>query len=303
MKKKLLLHCKNSRRARVDNTHLHPVYALTRKRCIQLGLLFLFLCTGLCGTGQAQEYTLSMLPRYFPEKIKAMMTPLAQYLSEQTGQETKITMMSNFDQYEHALKDNKIDIGYENPLIYVNVSASHEVLATAVKGSGGNKFRGIIIVRSDSDIDNVSKLQDKTIMRVGKTSAGGFLSQELYLKENGVAISQDHLVEAADNRQENVLIAVSIGEVDAGFIRESALHKADKYIVPGSIKVLTPTTWLPNWAFSVSRQLPYEQKEAIRQALLSLKKESKVLKAMGLTGIQSASDSDYDIMRTFRGSL
>ncbi|MCF6207051.1 MAG: PhnD/SsuA/transferrin family substrate-binding protein, partial [Sulfurovum sp.] len=143
----------------------------------------------------------------------------------------------------------------------------------------GEKFRGIIIVRPDSGIKSVADLKDKQIMIVGKTSAGGYLSQKLTLQKQGIPLPGENMSEAADNRQENVIIAVSIGDVDAGFIRESALHKADKYIMPRSIKVLAPTAWLPNWAFSVNRNMPQAQKKALLNSLLALQKESIVLKA------------------------
>ena len=261
-------------------------------------LLLIVFCFG-SGPGHAEEYKLSMLPRYFPEKLTAMITPLAAYLSRETEQTIVPVLTDNFASYEAELLKGNIVIGYENPLVYVNVSGTHEVLATAVKGRGGDRFRGIIISRPDSGITKVSDLKGKKVMIVSKASAGGFLSQKLTLKENGLDVDRDcQLFEAADNRQENVIISVSIGDVDAGFIRESALHKADEFIMPGSIKTVVETAWLPNWAFSVNRHMLLEQKEAIRTALLKLVPESSVMKAMGLTAFKAAADSDYDVMRT-----
>lgn len=259
-------------------------------------LLILF-CSG-SGLVQAGEYKLSMLPRYFPEKLTAMITPMATYLSRETGNTIKPVLTDNFASFEAKILKGNIAIGYENPLVYVNVSGSHEVLATAVKGKGGDKFRGIIISRPDSEITNVSDLKGKKVMIVSKASAGGFLSQKLTLKENGLDVDRDcQLFEAADNRQENVIISVSIGDVDAGFIRESALHKADEFIMPGSIKSVVETAWLPNWAFSVSKQMPVELKDAIKTAILKLPPESSVMKAMGLTAFKASTDLDYDVMR------
>ena len=265
------------------------------KKSIIIALLFsFFLSTAV----SAREYKISILPRYFPEKLTAMMTPLAAYLSKQTGLDIKAVLTDNFTDYEVKLQKGSIDIGYENPLVYVNVSSAHEVLARAVKGKGGDRFRGIIITRPDSGITKISALKGKNIMIVGKTSAGGYLSQKLTLREHGIDVDKDcQLSIAADNRQENVIISVSIGDVDAGFIRESALHKADQFIMPGSIVSIKATAWLPNWAFSVNKNLPQEVKTAIQKAVLKLPRNSEVLQAMGLTSFVAASDADYDIMR------
>ncbi len=261
---------------------------------------FLILILICCNSGivNAEEYKLSMLPRYFPEKLTAMITPLAAYLSLETGNIIKPVLTDNFTNYQADLQQGKIRIGYENPLVYVNVSDTHEVLATAVKGKGGDKFWGIIITRPDSGITQIADLKGKKIMIVSKASAGGFMSQKLTLKQNGLDVDRDCLLsEAAENRQENVIISVSIGDVDAGFIRESALHKADEFIMPGSIKTIAETAWLPNWAFSVDRYMAQEHKEAILAALLKLSSDGRVLQAMGLTGFKAATDSDYDVMR------
>jgi phosphonate transport system substrate-binding protein len=254
------------------------------------------LCTA---SAFAEEYTLSILPRYFPEKLTAMMTPLAQYLGKETGKEIKPILMANFAEYADEAKKHAITIGYENPLVYVNISSAHEVIATAVKGAGGDKFRGIIITRPDSPIKKPSDLKGKKVMIVGKTSAGGYLSQKLTLKEMGIDVDHDcELSTAADNRQENVIISVSIGDVDAGFIRESALHKADQFIMPGSIVTIAETAWLPNWALSVDRNLPDTIKSTIQKSVLKLPRDSDILKAMGLVSFIAATDADYDIMRS-----
>lgn len=246
---------------------------------------------------------LSMLPRYFPKRIRSMINPLADFLAQKTGLKIKAVLTKDFAEYEKNIKNGDIEIGYENPVVYVKVSGVHEVLAIAIKGDGGDRFRGIIISRPDSSVKSIKDLLHKKIMIVGKTSAGGYLSQKMTLHKNGIDIKKDcEVVVAADNKQENVIISVSIGDVDAGFIRESALHKADKYIRPGSVKVVLNCAWLPNWALSVKRSFPEGQKKALKNALLGLKKGSPVLKALGLDAFRSADDSKYDVVRKLVGT-
>lgn len=248
------------------------------------------------------EYKFSMLPRYFPKKIRSMIEPVAEHLSSEIGVSVTPVLTKDFTEYENQLKSGEIEIGYENPLVYTKVSESHEVLAMAIKGEGGDRFRGIIIARPDSGIEDITDLKHKKIIIVGKTSAGGFLSQKLTLAQKGIRVEKDCLLEeASDNKQENVIISVSIGDVDAGFIRESAFHIADQYIQPGTIKLVAPCAWLPNWALSVNRDMPDNRKKAIKTAMVGLDKESPVLKAMGITGFKPASDSQYDVVRQVAG--
>lgn len=261
----------------------------------QLLLALFFVSTGT--TIRAEEYRLSMLPRYFPERLTAMLTPLTGYLRERTGEDIQMVLTKNFRDYEQRVKSGEIAIAYQNPLVYVNVSATQEVVAMALKGQEGDRFRGIVITRPDSGITSLADLRGKLVMIVGETSAGGYLSQKLSLLEQGIDIGSLSFEEAAENRQENVIIAVSVAAVDAGFIRESALHKADRYIIPGSVTTIAKTAWLPNWAFSLDRTLDPALRTKVRDAVLALKPGDPVLQALGLTGFRSAADGDYDVMR------
>ena len=260
-------------------------------------LLYLILISYSLGMAD-DSYTFSMLPRFYPQKIKSMTTPLVNYLSNELGRKIKPVITKDFSEYENRLKKGEIEIGYENPVVYTIVSKKHEVIAMAVKDKGGDHFRGIIITQPDSDIQTLSDLRHKKVMIVGQTAAAGLLSQKLTLIKNGIDLEKDCQVEIApDNKQENVIISVSIGDVDAGFIRESALHIADQYIQPNTIEVVATCEWLPNWALSVNRNLPKAKKMAIRTAIMSLRQNSSVLKAMGVIKFKSATDHRYDIIR------
>jgi len=262
------------------------------KRLLTLCLLSLLPLTGTAG-----EHLFSMLPRHFPEKMQAMMQPLAEYLQKESGLTIKTVLTENFQDYEKRIQSGEIAIAYSNPLVYARVDGRHEALAMAIE-EDGDRFRGIVVTRPDSPLKGLADLRGKNVMIVGKTSTGGYLSQKISLKEVGLDADKDLKLEvAADNKQENVLIAVSIGEVDAGFIRESAFHSADAYIAPNSVKVMAETAWMPNWALSVSRDMPAADKESLRAALLKLAKGDPVLKAIEAQGFRAATDADYADMK------
>jgi len=264
-----------------------------------------FLCTTAClcmllGARyvNAAGYKISMLPRYSTEEIYSRITPLVEYLHKTTGLEITPTLTTTFDQYAKHLANGTIDIGYENPYIYVLASKAHEAIAMAVKGKDGNRFRGIIITAAKSPLHNISDLKGKKISIVSYTSAGGYLSQKLSLLEKNIDVVRDCTVEEApENKQENVVFAVFTGDADAGFIRESALHKVDQFVPTGAIRVLTPTAWLPNWALSLSRDMPLSDKEKIIKAIKAIPQESPVLRALKITALRPTRDSDYDVVR------
>jgi len=263
-------------------------------------ILFCLLAGPLAALAE-ETYRLSMLPRYSAEEINQRITPLAEHLSKALKARVEPIVASDFAKYEQQVKNGGIDIGLENPLIYANVSAVHEVVAMALGGDAdkeGDRFRGIIITRDDSKIVELTDLRGKTISVVGLTSVGGFLSQKLTLQEAGIDIQKEaQVVEALENKQENVIFAVYQGDADAGFIRESALDIVRNYIPMSKIRVIKRTAWMPNWALSVKRSLPPVVKQTITQALTSLPKDSPILKALKLDGFRPARDGDYDPFR------
>ncbi|HIP83297.1 MAG TPA: phosphate/phosphite/phosphonate ABC transporter substrate-binding protein [Desulfocapsa sulfexigens] len=266
-----------------------------------------FLTISICVSAAASlsfaaGYKISMLPRYSIEEIYARIVPLAEYLSKQTGLEITPTFTSTFDQYTKQLSNGGIDIGFQNPYIYVLASKKHDVIAMALKGVNKDKFRGIVITGANSPLRGLTDLEGKSISIVSYTSAGGYLSQKLTLQENGIDIEKAcTLIEAPENKQENVIFSVFAGDVDAGFIRESALHKADAFVPRNALRVIEGTAWLPNWAVSVNRSMPEGDRGKIAKALLELKPGSSVLGALKINDFRLAKDGEYDVVRKAAG--
>jgi phosphonate transport system substrate-binding protein len=262
-------------------------------------LLILFTSIALSSVTQAQAtYELSMAPQSASDDINSRISPLAAYLSEKTETNIEVIITNNYAQYEKQLNNGSIDMGFENPHIYTMVSKTHEVLVMALKGKDQDQYRGIIIARKDSDVQMLEDLRGKRVAIVGFASAGGYLSQKLSLLEVGINVDKDcAIVEAVENKQENVILSVYTRDVDAGFIRESALNQVDKYIAPTQIKMLCICTWLPNWAFSVKKTLPNKLKAQIKTALLNLTPNHPVIEALKIDAFRPAKNSEYDIVR------
>ena len=274
---------------------------MIRFRTRFLIVLCFFFFTGV-SCSFAASYRLSMLPRYSTDEINLRVNALAKYLSSQTGLQIQGVVTSSFDKYVKKLQSGAVDIGFQNPYIYVLTSDKQEVIAIAEKGRDIDKFRGIVVVPSNSDIRELKDLKGKRIAIVGFRSAGGYLSQKLTLLENGINVKEDcHLEIAPENKQENVALAVFTGDVDAGFMRESALAQLEGMIPTGAVQVLSSTAWLPNWALSVSRDMPAQDREKISKAIAALQHDDPVLKTLHLKGFRLAEDKDYDPVRKAAG--
>lgn len=245
---------------------------------------------------------LSITPRFSADVLLAQLTPLKGYLSEVLAEPVEILLAKDFADYERRVNNGEIDIAITNPTIFPSTSETQEVLAMLSEIKGGDRLRGLIVTRADSDIISIEDLKGRSVVVVGLTSTGGFLSQKVTLLEVGIDPAKDlKIQEARDNKQENALLAVYHGDADAAFIREDALHVADAFIPPSQLRVIRKTAWFPNWALAVNRSMPQATKEKIRSAMLSLKEGAPEVKALNAKGFVEASDADYDVVRKALG--
>lgn len=248
------------------------------------------------------DYTLSITPRFSPEELLKRITPLAKQLEKVLGEPVEIVLSSDFTDMERRMKNGQIDIAYVNPIVYPLASEAHEALAIVSKGAGGSRLRGLVITRADSNLISLEDLKGRSAVIVGFKSAGGYLSQKVGLEKRGFnPETAMRLSEAKDNKQENVVLSVYLGDADVGFLREDALHIADQYVPPSQIRVILRGEWMPSWAISVKRSLPDGVKDKIRQTVLSLQTGDPVLKALKADGFVAGSDADYDVYRKALG--
>jgi phosphonate transport system substrate-binding protein len=267
---------------------------------MNIRIIFLIIFTTIFNSSvfARDEYKFAMLPRYSPSEINKRIYPLIEFLSHKLKINIKIVTTKNFMEYKNRVISGEIDIGYQNPVIYTKISNMHNALLMVIKGKDGAKFSGIIITRNDSNIVKLSQLKGKKISIVSFNSAGGYFSQYLTLKKYGINTRTDmYLFESHNNKQENVILDVFFGNVNAGFIRESALKLAIRHIPPGRIKVLKRTEALPNWVLSVNHKLNTELKNKIKALLLTLSQNHLVTQALKITNFQTTNDSDYDVIR------
>lgn len=247
----------------------------------------------------------AILPLYSPLTIYKRYDPLMRYLSEKTGYEFKLVIPKNFEEFIKLVSEGKVDFSYQNPYVFSIISKKYPLKPLAITIGedctteegicGGEKFRGIIITRKDSNINKIEDLKDKKIMIVSPTSAGGYLSQKLYLEKKGFNLNRDFkLIDA--KRQEKVIIGVYKGEADAGFVREAALSVWANEVDISKIKILDYGEYLPNWPFAAVNNKNDVLTKKVKNLIIELKDE-KILNKAKVKGFKEAKDEDLSILK------
>lgn len=249
------------------------------------------------------EITMGVLPRLGPVELYEMFTPLAEYLSQETGEKVSLVIPKDFDAFKMMVRSNLVDLGFCNSLIYVQLKKERDIdpLAVASETKAGTRFRGVIIARRDSGIKTIRDLKGKKLVFVEKDSAAGHIFQMLALNKAGLDIQRDFITLPFATKHDNVIKAVFNGAADAGGVREDDLDKIKGGVDVSKLKIVAYTDYYPNWPLFSTPRLKKEAVDRIRAALLKLKPNSSrartVLGRAVLTGFAPVADRDYDQLR------
>lgn len=269
-----------------------------------VGVAVLTAATVVLGSGPASaEIKFGTLPRLSAAELQTMYAPLAGYLAKETGEKVSIVVPKTFDDFKRAVKAGQIDIGFANPLVYVQVKEQVDVepLALSSDMTSGTRLRGIIIVRKDSGINSLQDLRSKKISFMAKDSPAAYLFQVLLLSKAGLVIHKDFTVLPFAKRHDKIIKEVLDKTADAGAVREDEFEKMKNSADFSQLRIIGYTEYLPNWPAFATPKLNKAMANKIRAALLKLKpndpQNEKILGLARLTGFIPVADKEYDGLR------
>jgi len=269
---------------------------------VAAALTAIIVVAGWAGVASA-EIKLGLLPRLSATELYGMFTPLAEYLSKETGEKVSLVIPKDFDAFKDIVKAGQVDLGFANSLIYVQLKkeANVDPLALSSEPKGGTKFRGIIIARKDSGIEKLQDLKGKRLVFVEKDSAAGYVFQMLLLSKAGLDVEKDFTTLPFAKKHDNVAMAVFNKTADAGGIREDDFEKMKDKVDLSQLKIVGYTDYFPNWPLFAGAKMDKTLANKVKAALLKLKPNDaaseKVLGSAKLSGFVPVQDKDYDLLR------
>ncbi len=249
------------------------------------------------------EIRLGLLPRLSAVEMTKMFTPLAEYLSRETGEKVVLVIPKDFDAFKALVQTGQVDMGFANPIVYVQLKKERGAIEPLGLASekAGTKFRGIIIARKDSGIDTMQHLKGKKLIFVEKDSAGGHVFQMLTLSKAGLDVNRDFTKLPFAKKHDNVALAVFNRAADAGGIREDDLDKMKDKVDLSQIRIVAYTDYYPNWPLFNTGKMGKPTADKIRASLLKLKPNTpeagRVSGPAQITGFAPIADKDYDMLR------
>lgn len=275
---------------------------LLTRRCVAAVLSFLaFAVPAPVASAADPGLVIGIFPRYNATETTTMYTPLAEHLAERLGG-TKVSVVTSkdFESFWKGVEDQKYDLVHYNQYHYIRSAKTYRVIAHAQE-FGKNAVAGVIYVRKDSGITDISELRGRTIIfGGGKDAMMSYIAPRFLMMRAGLK-EGDFKSEFAVNPP-NALLALYHKQADAAGggdilidlpVVRNAINTQELRILAAS----EPLLFLP-WA--VKRTMPPKLRDTIQSILIELDESLSgkiVLKAAKTTGIGKAEDKDYTAHR------
>jgi phosphonate transport system substrate-binding protein len=221
---------------------------------------------------------------------------IGQLLQNVTGLHFKTSVATSYAAVIEAMGAGKVDIGWLATFSYVLAHDKYGVeLLLVVQRFGSPFYRGQIMVRTDSGIEDLAGLKGKRFAFVDPASTSGHLYPKTLLLSQGYDPEQFFKKSVFVGSHNAVVLSIYKGEVDGGAAYDGSRSAVAKTFpdVFDKVKVIAYTKEIPNDTVSVRKELAEDLKIKIREGLKNIShspKGSKILKK--LYGISGFTDLD-----------
>ena len=289
-----------------------------------MGVMLAVALTG-CASGNSKQedaakekLVVQFVPTNNDGTMEAKAKPFAEYLSKKLDRQVDVTLATDYSTIVEAMASGQVDIGIMPPAAYVqakDMDAAEAILTSQLgdydqetglplEGQLTNTFKGEILVRADSGLNELTDLKGKKIATLSPNSASGYIYPVAEMKDAGVDPTTEATLTTVNDIPSEIT-AVLNGQMDAAFVFEGARNVfassfADNDLFK-ELKVLYLTEGdIPNDAIAVQPKMDDALKKEIKDVFLNMKDDEEGAEAMSLWGHQGyeeAADSAYDTIR------
>ncbi|MEY2342970.1 PhnD/SsuA/transferrin family substrate-binding protein [Acidithiobacillus sp. IBUN Pt1247-S3] len=237
-------------------------------------LFFLGICLSLllCPLQSVADLRFLLPPVSSPAVMFAAFQPLAAQLQKTLGEPIKLSFSADLHQFYLKAEEKRAQIVLLCPIAYLKVAHSNPYIPLAGLAPPPGGEYSVIVVRSDSPIHNVLQLRGKSFILGNPACAASALVPLSLLDAAGIKRSQ--LSELRQGGSDsNALMDVAARFYDATAVAENI---AAPYLRAGTLRVIARSTVGPGDLIAASANVPVQQRQALRQALLDLAQQDPV---------------------------
>jgi phosphonate transport system substrate-binding protein len=240
--------------------------------------------------------TLGIFPRLNASETTTRYAPLAEYLSVRLGRKVSLVTSRDFTSFWEGIEEQRYDIVQYNQYHYIRSAKTYQVIGHN-KEFGKSTLAGVLYVRKDSNITDLTQLRGRTVLFGGGEDAMiGYIAPVYMMLQAG--LKKDEFKARFAVNPLNSVIGVYHKQADAAGSGDGAVEQptVKNVINTDDLTVLAVSEQLLHLPWAVKRTMAANLRGSIQSALVELENSEagrKVLKSAVLTGIGKAEDKDY----------
>ena len=275
---------------------------LLKMKCILFSFSIYFTAQLVFAQSSKIELKLGVHPLYTPQKVFSIFSPLCEFITQKSKNIVcKIETTKDYAHYNSRIKEKYFDILMPNP--YQTLKALNYDYKLAAKWGDDELFKGLILVRKDSNIKKLKDLKDKKISFPAPTAVASSMMPQHELAKSGLLPHRDY-VPVYSGSQESSILSVFNKSTSAGATWYPPWNRIikDKPELFNELEILSESPSLPNNSVMMKKSVSKKIQKEITQILIDLDKSDegkKILSEIGISHFEVAKESTYAPAKKF----
>lgn len=229
-----------------------------------------------CST-ESEKLTIGMIPVRDAEEMKSEFEPIELYLEKHLDKEIEVYITDNYAGLVEGMKDGVIDIGWFGAFSFIAAESQIELTPLVVqeRRETGLYYQSYIITKSDSNIETLEDLKDKSFAFVDAGSTSGFVLPYALFKSRNLDIEKNFSDITYSGSHEQVPQDIINGKADAGAISSIQFNKleADEKLIKDDFKIIWQSDHIPGSPYVARSDLDGGVKEGFIESMLNIHEE------------------------------
>lgn len=248
---------------------------------------------------QKKRFFIGKVAYNSPEKLLIAHDPIARQIQSRLNlDDVEFKLYLDYEQVYSALRNGEIELAWLGSVFFVKQKEwAYPIVCP--EWSGKSSYRGQILVRADSNINNFDDLKGKRFAFVSRTSSSGYIFPLALLRSKGLDTNSFSEFAFLD-KHSTVVYSILARQFDAGAAYDGVLEENSYKQFKGKFRVLGKTTYIQNEPLVIHPDLQQTWAEPIRKALTEINQEEKLKITNGipnLTGFKAVTRESYTNLR------
>ncbi len=240
-------------------------------------------------------FSFSVAPQFERRKLFSIWQPIVDELQRRTGLRLELVTSLSVGEYDNDVKNGRYDFIYVNPYMVPLVDKRPGYLPLIRDGA---PLHGILVVRQDSPLKQVSDLNGRTLAVPSMSALGASLLLRAELDRDFQVKTRPIIAKT----HSSVFIHVVNGLADAGGSVQKALAEQDERI-RSRLRMLHRTRDVPSHPIAAHQRVPLKVREQIRQAFLDMSNDPegrRLLDEVPMRQAIATRAEDYQVLNTLK---